>query len=534
MSLTVRVVAPVGRDAEMIVAVLQQHGIVAEACPDVGSLLNAASHEPLGPLLITEESLTPSVGSQLSELVHHQPAWSDFPILILTTGGAGARRSQQLEAKHLVLGSPILLERPIRTETLVSSLRAAVRARMRQYEVRDALLARDRALAELRAESDGLRLSEERFRRLIENASICINISDLHGRISYANPALLRMIGYSAAEVEEGLVRWDQLTPPEFTEADRKATQQLRASGVCEPYQKAYRARDGRIIPVLVGMTMLSSSRDGRGEQAAVFLTDLSSQKQAEAALVQSEKLAAVGRLAASISHEINNPLEAVTNILYLLSSEAHQSETTRKQLAAAEGELARVSQIVTQTLRFHRQATGAREIRPDELIDSVVSLYHGRMQNSQIQLDYQRRSNELIVCYDGDIRQVLSNLVGNAIDAMRSGGRITIRCQEVTLWRTGECGLRITIADTGHGMSQEVRARMYDAFYTTKGSNGNGLGLWISQGIVEKHRGILRVRSRETGAHSGTVFSLLLPRDVRMSHGSRSERADGPLDVSA
>ena len=363
-------------------------------------------------------------------------------------------------------------------------------------------------------ERDTLRLSEERFRRLIENASVCINISDLEGNISYANPALLRLIGYSAEEVRQGKVRWDELTPPEFAEADRRARQQLLETGTCVPYQKMYRARDGRLIPLLVGMTMLSSSHARSGKQeAAVFLTDLTPQKQAESALIQSEKLAAVGRLAASISHEINNPLEAVTNILYLLRSDSELDPVTQKHLSTAEGELARVSQIVTQTLRFHRQSSAPREVPPAELIDSVTSLYHGRLQNSQIRIVHQPRTTTPIVCYDGDVRQVLSNLVGNAIDAMRRGGRMIIRSQEVTMWRTGQPGLRITIADTGHGMSAAVRANIFEPFYTTKGSSGNGLGLWISKGIMDKHHGLLRVRSCNTPGRSGTVFSLFLPR---------------------
>ncbi len=516
MSLTVRVVAPIGRDSELIVDVLQRHGIASEACRDAVALLEAAQHEPLGPLLISEESLTPTVRQRLSELVQRQPAWSDFPILILTTGGADRRRDRRMEEQHLALGSPILLERPIRTETLVSSLRAAVRARKRQYEMRDALFARDQALNELRVERDVLRVSEERFRRLIENASICINISDMDGRIVYANPALLGLIGYTAAEFERGLIRWEQLTPPEFAAADQKAMEQLRHTGVCEPYQKAYRARDGRLVPLLAGMTLLPMTVDRESpDQVAVFLADLTSQKQAEAALIQSEKLAAVGRLAASISHEINNPLEAVTNILYLLKSQEGLDGPVRANLLLAEQELARVSQISTQTLRFHRQSTRPTETSPEELVGSVIALYHGRLQNSQIEIIEQRRHASPILCYEGDIRQVLSNLLGNAIDAMRRGGRVIIRCQDVTLWRTGEPGLRITIADSGHGMSPAVLARIFEAFYTTKGSNGNGLGLWISRGIIEKHRGILRVKSRSKGNKTGSVFTLVLPRNV-------------------
>jgi signal transduction histidine kinase len=252
-----------------------------------------------------------------------------------------------------------------------------------------------------------------------------------------------------------------------------------------------------------------------------VAVGDLDDRKRAEAALVQSEKLAAVGRLAASISHEINNPLEAVTNLLYLIRQEDRMPEQAMTYLLLAERELARVSQIAGQTLRFHRQATKPREITPEELIESVVALYQGRLINANIKMVHQHRGAGAVTCYEGDIRQVLNNLVGNAIDSMRTGGKLILRTHKATLRRPqlhgGEPvpGIRITVADTGYGMSAETRARIFEAFYTTKGIHGTGLGLWISHGIVEKHHGRLDVRSSNRPGSSGTVFSIFLPAEV-------------------
>ena len=522
MSLIVRVVAPIGRDAELIVGVLKENGIAAEVCASVEAILDEHGDEPLGPMLLAEECLTPPTLKRLADRVHQQPPWSDFQILILTTGGRQSLRSQRLVQERQGLGSPVLLERPIRTETLLSSVRAAVRARARQYEVRDALVERDRVLDELRTERDVLRNSEERFRRLIENASIGINITDVYGHITYANPTMLKLVGYSMEDVREGKIRWDDLTPDEFLEADRHATQQLLATGTCEPYQKAYRARDGRLVPVLVGATLIPSSESSnREDQVAVFLTDLTSQKLAETALIQSEKLAAVGRLAASISHEINNPLEAVTNLLYLIRKEPELLPHTKNYLLLAESELARVSQIAAQTLRFHRQSTKAQAVTPSELIDSVVSLYQGRLANSGIEVVHDHGFATAVTCYEGDIRQVLNNLVGNAIDSMRTGGKLVVRTRNAMCWKDGREGVRITIADTGHGMSRAVARRIFEAFYTTKGLNGTGLGLWISHGIVEKHHGRLDVRSKDNGAQTGTVFSLFLPRQLEVQEAA-------------
>jgi signal transduction histidine kinase len=243
--------------------------------------------------------------------------------------------------------------------------------------------------------------------------------------------------------------------------------------------------------------------------------TMLSDRKRAESALIESEKLAAVGRLAASISHEINNPLEAVTNLLYLIRAEDGLSDRAMTYLSLAERELARVSQIAGQTLRFHRQSTKPTRITPQDLLESVVALYQGRLLNARIDLVFDHCGATAIDCYEGDIRHVLNNLLGNAIDSMGTGGRLVIRTHDSVCWRDHRCGVRITIADTGYGMSSEVRQRIFEAFYTTKGLGGNGLGLWISKGIVEKHQGSLSVRSSNRSPHTGTVFSLFLPRSL-------------------
>jgi len=246
--------------------------------------------------------------------------------------------------------------------------------------------------------------------------------------------------------------------------------------------------------------------------------TMLDERQRAETALIQSEKLAAVGRLAASISHEINNPLESVTNLLYLIRQEDHLPERAMTYLGLAERELARVSQIAGQTLRFQRQSSSPTSITPEDLLDSVIALYQGRLINAHIDLEFDHATASPVMCYEGDIRQVLNNLVGNAIEAMRTGGRLLIRTRDSNCWRTGRPGVRITIADTGSGMPPEVLTHIYEAFYTTKGLSGTGLGLWISHGIVQKHTGVLSVRSSNRASQSGTVFSLFLPRELQLA----------------
>src|SRR5258708_696468 len=213
-------------------------------------------------------------------------------------------------------------------------------------------------------------------------------------------------------------------------------------------------------------------------EAITAVILEMTNQKKAEAALIQSEKLAAVGRLASSISHEINNPLEAITNLLYLIDLSGELPENVRSYVRTAQNELSRVCQIATQTLRFHRQAVRATHVSAAELVDAVLNLYQGRLANSNIKVEATYASPTTVLCFENDIRQVLNNLIANAIDAMRQGGRLLVRAHNATDYPDGRSGIRITIADTGHGMPPAVQARLFEPFYTTKDLNGTGLGL--------------------------------------------------------
>jgi signal transduction histidine kinase len=251
---------------------------------------------------------------------------------------------------------------------------------------------------------------------------------------------------------------------------------------------------------------------DGSIAGVIVLGVDVTENKRSELLLMQSEKLNAVGRLASSIAHEINNPLEAVTNLLYL-AQRVEVSKEAREYLATAEVELRRVTAIANQTLRFHRQSTNQKPVTSGELIDATLPLYQGRLVNSRVKLERRERTRRAVTCFDGEIRQVLSNLIGNAIDALPAvDGRLLIRSREGTDWATGRSGMILTVADTGSGMSGLTLAKIFEPFFTTKGEKGTGLGLWISREIVQRHRGVLKVRSSQLKGRSGTVFSLFLP----------------------
>jgi signal transduction histidine kinase len=244
---------------------------------------------------------------------------------------------------------------------------------------------------------------------------------------------------------------------------------------------------------------------------------DVSTRIAFEEALRESEKLAGAGRLAASIAHEINNPLEAITNLLYLMRGKCDRE--AEGYLGMAEKELQAVAHITAQSLSFYRQSTKVTAARPVELISSVLDLYAGKFAQRGITVTRKDRMSESIVCLESEIRQVISNLVRNAMDAMSAnGGRMLVRTREATQWRSGAKGIVITVADTGTGMSQESIRKIFKAFYSTKGVTGTGLGLWVSSEIVDRHHGQILVRSRMTPGHSGTVFVLFLPYQTMVS----------------
>lgn len=251
---------------------------------------------------------------------------------------------------------------------------------------------------------------------------------------------------------------------------------------------------------------------DGTISGIIVLGVDVTEGKRAELALVQTEKLAAVGRLASSIAHEINNPLESITNLLYL----AHQSSNVpeiHEYLDTAERELGRVSAISTQTLRFYKQSTKQQAVSCLELIGESLSIFKSRLANTDISVEKRKRACRLVVCFEGEIRQVLNNLIVNALDACPpQGGRLLLRSREGTDWKSGSKGLFITVADNGSGMSDQTRTRIFEPFFTTKGNTGIGLGLWVSCEIVKRHKGKLKVRSSQRPGGSGTVFTLFLP----------------------
>ena len=264
-----------------------------------------------------------------------------------------------------------------------------------------------------------------------------------------------------------------------------------------------------------------------------IIALDASDRKRSEEALRRSEKLAVTGRLAASIAHEINNPLEAITNLLFLLRNSDGLPEAAGQYVAMAEYEVRRIAEITQQTLRFYRQPTQPARATLAELLDSVISIYQSRIHALDLGVERDYDAGLSLFCFAGEIRQVFANLVGNSIDACSNGGRLVVRARRSHDWKNpAQTGIRFAVADTGTGMEPEVREHIFEAFFTTKEVTGTGLGLWVSHEIILKHHGSVRVRSRGASSElaaakksSGTVFQIFLPDDAELMVGER-ERA--------
>jgi PAS domain S-box-containing protein len=353
-----------------------------------------------------------------------------------------------------------------------------------------------------------LHLNRRIFRSVTSGISVA-NASRPDLPLVYVNPAFEVMTGYALEEVLGKNCRFLQgkeTDQPGVTLIREAVREHREAVAVLKNYRK-----DGSAFWNELSLSPIRN-RDGVVTHFVGIQTDVTARVEFEAALRESEKLAAVGRLASTIAHEINNPLESVMNLLFLAQTTADPVET-RRYLTVADQELRRVSLITAQSLRFYKQSTKPQPVRPSELLDSVLNMYAGQLENANVSVDRCDRTASLVVCLESEIRQVLNNLVRNAIDAMRAtGGRLLLRTREGTDERSGRRGVVVAVADTGSGMSRETLKHICTAFFTTKGISGTGLGLWISTEIVGRHHGRLSVRSSQRHGATGTVFRLFLP----------------------
>ena len=379
-------------------------------------------------------------------------------------------------------------------------------------------------ISEARQTAEALRLSERRLQFAQVAAKLGSWEWNLKTNEIWWTDGIWTLHGRPIGSVQPTFENWITFIHPE----DRERCQQAVEESLAGPgdYEVEYRTiwPDGTVRWIVArGQVLFDDAQ--RAERMLGICIDTTERKQAEDALRKSEKLAAAGRLAATIAHEINNPLAAVTNLLYLLRQSEFWDEKSRWYVAQAERELARVAHVARQTLGFYRDTALPTWVNLSQTAEEVVSLYLPRIENRKIKLasDFDPRAQ--VMGLAGEIRQVISNLVANAIDALDEGGTLRIRvyrCRELN--ELGRLGARIIIADGGSGISADQRKKLFEPFFTTKQDVGTGLGLWVSREMVRKHGGNIRLRSSTGPRRRGTVFSIFLPTETALD--SRNYRA--------
>jgi PAS domain S-box-containing protein len=357
--------------------------------------------------------------------------------------------------------------------------------------------------------------AQRRLAAIVESSDDAIASKDLNGIVTSWNKSAERLFGYKAGEIVGKPVT--TIIPPELHRDEDMILSKIRRGERIEHFETVRVTKSGERIDVSL---TISPVRDGSGKVigAAKIVRDITENKKIERALRTTEKLAAAGRLAATVAHEINNPLEAVTNLVYLANRDLPDVEKASSHLTLAKRELERVAHIARQTLGFYRDTSSPIRCNVAGIIDDLLSLYEKRFESRRIKVVKQYPRELEITALAGEVRQALSNIITNAIDAMPEGGQLVLRGSKSHEWNNdGLTGVRITILDTGSGIAPQHRKNLFQPFFTTKEDVGTGLGLWITRSIVEKHMGTIRVKSHPGKEKHGTAFSIFLPVEAKI-----------------
>jgi PAS domain S-box-containing protein len=343
---------------------------------------------------------------------------------------------------------------------------------------------------------------------MIASSDDAIISNTIEGTVTSWNNGAERIFGYAAQEMLGQSI--SRLLSARGGDDTAKSLDRIRRGEHVDHYEAMRRCKDGREITVSL---TISGLRDSSGEfvEAVEIARDVSARKDAEMAIRTSEKLDGVSRMATSLAHDINNPLASVTNLLFLLENE-ELSEDGKQYLATAQRELSRVVQISAQAVGFYRSKGEPVWLSVAAILDDALALHENRWRTRGVEVSRDYKPAPNIYSQPGELRQVMVNLIGNALDAMPSGGKLRLRVRRATDWGTHRQGLRITVADTGDGMNAETRRRLFEPFFGTKKPIGTGMGLWICADILSKCGGGISVRSSEAREHNGSVFSLFLP----------------------
>jgi PAS domain S-box-containing protein len=369
-------------------------------------------------------------------------------------------------------------------------------------------------LGEQKIEPKLIQGSAEQFEAIIQSAMDAIISLDAQQRVVLFNSAAERIFGCSAAEALGKPL--DRFIPEHLREAHRQHVDRFGTTGVTSrsmrsPATLTALRSNGEQFPI---EATISQFGEGDRKRYTVILRDITQRKQTERALIRSEKLASLGRLSAAVAHEINNPLEGLKNLLYVIASNPSDTETVRKYAEMADTEVTRVADITRQVLGLSRGGDAHAMFLPTAVLDTVLVLVQQKFGEKNAVLRKEYRSEAELWGVPSQLRQVFWNLLTNSIEATPRDGLIRLRVSRSRHPRDERRGVRITFADSGSGIAPDRLPRLFEPFYTTK-PLGNGLGLWVVKQIIDSHSGSIRVRSRNGGSRSGTVFSIFLPEQA-------------------
>jgi PAS domain S-box-containing protein len=349
---------------------------------------------------------------------------------------------------------------------------------------------------------------------IVASADDAIVSKDLNGIVMSWNEGAQRMFGYTADEmIGQSILR---IIPEELRYEEDEILHTLRAGGRIDHYETTRRKKNGELFEVSVTISPIRDEQ-GRVIGASKIARDISDRKRVERLLIQSEKLAATGRMAAAVAHEINNPLESIINLVYLARQNTQEKAKAYQFLVTAEEELERVSHIARQTLGFYRDTGTATEVHLHELFETVLTVYRAKLLSAGVSVDRSFNDLQKVVVSKGELLQVFSNITANAIEAMPNGGVLSISVRKL-MSASGD-GIQTIIRDNGRGIEKEHLEKVFEPFFTTKGNLGTGIGLWVAKQLVEKRGGQISIASTTEAGNSGSTVTIFIPLALPASH---------------
>ena len=412
--------------------------------------------------------------------------------------------SRRIKANALTASIPVLQISAsfVSDESKVQALEGGADSYLIQPVEPTVLIAQVQALFRLRKAEALSHLSARQWQTTFDALSDGLALADCDGVVLRVNRAFLRLLRLKNMEVE------GKQLPEIFRSCFGVPISQLW-EGIDRESEYAagsswFRVRHEKIAGI--------PEREGG---SILLITDITDQKKLQETLRMSERLAATGRLAHTIAHEINNPLEALSNLIYIVQELESQGSQSKAYLQQASLELARIGHITKQILEYHRDSKRPITVAANEMIDSVLAIFRSTIMSNGIKLEKRLRASRPLSVQPGEMRQALGNLIANSLDAMgTAGGKLIVHCLDSIEPRSGRRGVRILISDSGVGIPESVYSHIFDAFYTTKELKGSGIGLWLTSEVMQKHQGYIRFRSRTRGPYRGTIFDIFLPAE--------------------